>query len=117
MITFYQGNSVDLDVTVVLNNATYDVTNDKIWFTIKNSFTDPDSAALLQVTTESGISFTNATAGQILISLTPVLTQNLPTGVELDYDIQIRTPSGKVYTIIVDQVLVNPKVTQTLNYV
>ena len=117
MITFYQGNSVDINLSVFRadNGAAFDITGSKIWFTIKSAYTDPDSSALLQVTSDtSAISFVNPTMGTAVISLTPASTQSLPTGVALRYDVQIKTAANKVYTITVDNVTVMPKVTDAL---
>ncbi len=117
MITFYQGDSVDFDVFVKNSDGTpYDITNHKIWFTVKTAFTDPDSAALIQVTTANGISFIDATNGEIEISLTPDITEPLPTNTYLHCDVQIRTPAGKIYTVYIDQIVANETVTQALDY-
>ena len=118
MTSFYQGNSVDIDTAIVHGdtNAPYDITNCKIWFTVKNFFTDPDSAALLQVTTNTGITIISPANGLATITLLPTQTQLLPTNINLHCDVQIRTPQGKVYTVWIDTLVVNDKVTDTLDF-
>lgn len=117
MINLIQGNSADFDVTVALDDAAYNLTTHKIWFTIKDSVDDNDEEALLQITTLSGIAITDAPNGHLRISLTPEQTEALPTLAILPCDVQIRSPEGKVYTIMIDELYVTKRVTKAIDYV
>lgn len=116
MINLIKGNSADFDVTVTLDSEPYDLTTHKVWFTVKDSRSDPDADAYVKVTTADGITITNAAAGEITISLTPEETDALPTGFTLECDVQIRTPEGKVYTVLFDQIEVEERVTKAFDY-
>ena len=113
MINLIQGNSADLDVTVLLDASTYNISGHKAWFTVKNSFSDPDVAALIQITgnASTGIIFTNQASGMMRISLTPTHTLALPLNVPLECDIQLKTTANKIYTIFLDEITVSPRVT------
>jgi len=84
--------------TMYFNDAdgnNIDITGWEIRFTVKAKIDDPDSAAVISkiITT-----FSNPTAGIAEISLTPTDTNQVIASYV--YDVQCKTSTGEVYTII-----------------
>src|ERR1700690_3777028 len=68
-----------------------------VWFTAKYHRDDADTAAVIAVTTLSGIIFTNPTMGQIQITDPAASTSGLPTAnVPLYYDVQVKDLLGTI---------------------
>lgn len=117
MITLIQGNDADFDVTVTVEDIPMDISDFEIWFTIKANKSVPDTEANLQVTTNNGIDIINGPAGELTISLSALETQELPLGALLYCDVQIRTITNKVYTVLFDEIVVIERVTKDLDIV
>jgi len=116
MLNIIKGNSVDLEGTVTLDSVAYNISGHQMWFTIKDSPTPPDSSAYIQMIDGSGITYTNPVSGQFLVSLPATGTDILPTDTTLQCDVQLRTPEGKVYTLLFDTMQVTPRVTHAFSH-
>ena len=97
-ITLTRGDSATFGLTVKQNTSSYDYSNDLVVFTVKkNVNTD---GILIQKTFAGGV-----------INLTPSDTRNLNYGTYY-YDIQLKTPSDGIYTVIPPtKFIVSPEVT------
>ncbi len=100
----------------------------KLWFTIKSSKDDADSAALVQIEEGSGllyinsgaagvsgngvITVTDANNGDITVTLDEVETAKLSENSDLVYDIQLLTTGGTVTTLSADSAAVTADVTK-----
>jgi hypothetical protein len=93
-LSSYRGDDYTVDLTFTdSNGVAIDITNYKIYFTLKNKFSDTDALAVLQKTITS---HTAPLSGQSQITLTAAETDDL-CGV-YKYDMQYITGSGTVKT-------------------
>lgn len=110
-----KGNSVDMDTHITLSGLPYQLSGHKLWFTVKANRQVGDNAAYSQIITGSGISIINANSGFCVISLTPQQTDNFPVGTTLECDVQMKTPEGKIYTVLFEQIEMTERVTHAFN--
>lgn len=96
----------DLDVSRKIVELPTDVTISGAWFTVKAKATDFDTEAFIQkyiseiLATESGV-ITNDVANNsasLVFYLTHDETAVLQAATTYQYDIQLRTTAGKIYT-------------------
>jgi len=107
------GDSVSLNGTVISNSVPVDITTGQFRFTAKNYYTDPDSSAVIILTSPTNIVVVNGPLGQFQVLIDPSNTSSLSEVVtKLVYDIQL-TLDGNVYTIAQGFLLINPDVSQT----
>lgn len=98
-----------------------DITDDTLWFTAKVSLSDADNAAPIQLVSEmpgtagTGIWTDEPETGVYYIEVPPALTASiaLSESVVLEYDVQLVTDEGRVYTIDRGTLTVTPDVTRT----
>jgi len=86
----------------------------KVWFTIKRTEDDPDTAALLQLTSDSitEIELTDANAGQFTVIFTPENTGAIPG--TWPFDIQIEDQSGDIITLARGEIELVGQTTRTV---
>jgi hypothetical protein len=111
---FRQGDTVKLKIVY---DTTTDVTGFKYWFTVKTSFDDPDTAAVMQVETTAGDHVDDDLVNGVIYIVAPASsTAAIPTG-KYYYDIQELSLSGEIRTLVPpiedykDKVFVSPQVT------
>jgi len=99
--------------------APLDISGGKLWFTLKRTYVDPDSAAVAQLSSPAGgITITSAQSGRATISLPPQATLNFPDGtVQLVYDVQFKDAAGNVTTTEGGPIDVAPDATRTTSAV
>jgi hypothetical protein len=99
----------DYDILVPFTGLPSGQTVTKAWLTVKVSLADLDAAATVQkiITTsavagQGQITDDGATdgTGELLFTLTPTNTRAIQATMQpLQYDVQIRTSAGKIYTL------------------
>lgn len=100
-LVMYREDTGKWDFTIELNGEPLDISSYSIRFTAKWDRNDDDADKVFAVTVGSGITKTNATAGEIQVIVASSLTTALPRhDVELHYDIQIQnTGNNEVFTV------------------
>lgn len=107
-ISVYSGTTWSISLTGLGSLTGYS----KLWFTLKSSDSLPDTDALLQIeitgglvrlngraysaTTDGSIVITDASAGNITITVKPAATSQLAFASDLNYDIKLLTSGGTV---------------------
>lgn len=96
----------DIDVTRTVPGIPATQTLSLAWMTFKTNVTDADPGLLQKAITPSAsagvgqITDTGASGtGTLLFQLTAANTLALASGVNLHYDIKVKTSAGKVYTV------------------
>jgi hypothetical protein len=85
---------------------------DIVRFTVKQRLTDPDSMALVAVTSAGGgVSLSDTKA---IVEIPAAATATLTRITRLHYDWQLTTPNGKTRTLDKGTILVSLDVTQTI---
>jgi hypothetical protein len=113
--TFVKEDAYAFDSVVVINGAAYDLSNCTLTMTAKYSVDDTDALAVFQKdnSTLTGITVTSATDGEFTVELLNTDTSALPNReVRLVYDIQLKTSTGKRYTVSRGTLVVKPGVTR-----
>jgi hypothetical protein len=91
------GDSYQLEIKY--NNGS-DITGYKFWLTLKNKFTDDDSAAVLQTTTVAGsLPQDTPESGVCFFVISSEVTGTIPVG-SYFYDLQARTQQGEITTLL-----------------
>jgi hypothetical protein len=92
----------------------YDLTSAKLYFTAKESTAYGDSRAVFQKSSPStGITVTDATAGEFTVTLASTDTNSLPPKkLRLEYDLQLITSGGTILTLTRGILIVRPDVTR-----
>lgn len=106
--TEMRGDTLDYALTVSGVDLTQSGT--KMWFTgalVKGS---PDAAAVWQKTIGNGITVTGATTATA--TLQPADTAGLLDGAVVYYDVQVKTPAGRVQTAFEGTIVFEIDVTQ-----
>lgn len=101
-LSMYRGDNSTIILNVSQGGGEFDLTDCSMWFTVKENKSDADESAVMMLETGTdAITFTNAAAGEAAIEIVPGDTYDLSvSGTKtLLYDIQLKTPAGKVYTI------------------
>ena len=120
-----RGDTETIKATVLRNGTIFNLTGSMVWFTAKNNISDLDTVAVIKKDSVSGgISIPSPTNGIVLISIVPADTASItmpgnltPTSqedyrAELFYDIQVKTPSGEVFTVASSKLFVAFDITQ-----
>lgn len=113
----FRGDSFVFEVNVLQADcAPQNITGWSMWFTAKYFVADYDTQAPIKLGTISplsGITFTNALAGQAEVTIPSVATAGFPdTPTKLVYDVQVKDTTGRVFTIETGTLTVNPDVTR-----
>lgn len=113
-LALMRGDSKTL--TFVLEDDTgdpIDLGDAQVWLTAKKAYTDPDAAAVFQLTMGGAISIVGANAnGTIAIAIAPADTNKLPLKeTVLVYDLQVKVSGGDVQTAFYGALTVLPDVT------
>lgn len=97
-----RGDSRVWTMELTVDGARRNITNDFIRFTLKRSRDDLDSAAVLRLCSNTGgivkLTQSGETKGQFTVSVTPVQTAALESGVLLEADVQFTFPGGEAFT-------------------
>jgi len=110
--TITKGDSVSFNIVVTSGGVAFNLTGATIWMTAKLAFGDPDSSAIFQKKTGSGIVITNPANGAATITLAATDTSPLPAfKTLLLYDIQVKDQQGGIYTVASGNLIVLPDVT------
>lgn len=95
------------------NGAPYDISGSTIWMTAKNNIDDTDLAAIFQLSTTTGeITLTTPLSGLAQIIPTAAATSGLTADAQLYYDIQVRTPANRTFTVVKGTLIVSRDVTR-----
>ena len=122
-ITLHRGDTADIDIADLGNIAA----RTKLWFTLKSSSDDADTAAIVMIEETAGLMYlngadasaravngditvTDAAAGDITITLAAAETDDLTPGAYV-YDVQMLTAAG-VTTLTADDATVSADVTR-----
>ena len=95
--SIFRGDTVFLNGVVTQNNAVYDLTGCKMFFTAKIDPSLDDNHASVAVSSPTLISILAPTTGSANILIPSTLTSGLPI-TQLYYDVQIVDASGNVFT-------------------
>lgn len=124
-ITILRGDTLSAAITGLGNISS----RTKLWFTVKEKYDDPDTAAIVQIVEATGLAYLNgasATAGQgsitvtdqitgaLTIALVAAATATLYPRTGLYYDIQQLTPSG-VQTLTSGSCAISADVTKSIS--
>jgi hypothetical protein len=112
-----RGDTVVFSITVTdrTTGGPIDLTGYSIWCTAKSSLSDPDSAAVFQLTRSSGdIEVTGAENNVIRVTIPAAATVGFTGNRVLFYDVQIRSPSGRVTTVVDGKMFVVQDVTRAI---
>ncbi len=114
-IKMVRGDTYQFDATIVQNGTPVDLTGGTVRMTAKWAVSNADSAAIFQLSSAtSGITITDATAGEISVVIAHSLTTSMPSKkVELPYDIQYVDSEGNVFTVLYGTLTIVPDVTVT----
>jgi hypothetical protein len=100
------------------SGAAVDLSDSKIWFTVKQKTSDPDTSAILSKKNEAAggadteiLIVEPAENGQAQVFLTPDDTDLVNPGV-YSYDVQVLLANGKTYTAVRDQIIFKEDVTK-----
>ena len=95
-LSMVRGDSNSYTLTFDENGVALNITGWTIFFTLKTNWQLPDAEASLQkiITSHSA-----PTAGTTVLTLAPGDTSSLEPGT-YDYDIQVLTNTGQVYTVL-----------------
>ena len=114
-IKMIRGDTYQFDSTILMNNEPFDLTGCIVRMTAKWAVANTDGNAVFQLSTAtSGVTITDAEAGEISCVIPSTSTEDLPARiVELPYDIQVETAAGLIYTVLTGILTVSPDVTIT----
>ena len=114
-LEMYRGDAKSFDITITQDSLPLNLTDKALWVTAKRKRTDPDDQAVFQrssTDSPSGVTVTNAAAGEARLQLEPSDTDHLPGHkVTLWCDVQV-VSSGDPCTAIIFKLVVFPDVTQ-----
>ncbi len=106
-ITLYQGDTYRLDIVVKDNQATPQPVNITGWTARGQIRPTIDSATIFA---SFVVTFTNASLGQVRISLTGAITAAIPqNGV---YDLEFTLPGGEIETYLKGALVIDKEVTR-----
>lgn len=113
-LTMVRGDSASWLLSATLNGAPYNVAGCLIWFSGKRSVADGDVDAVFMKTLGGGVTVTDAANGLVTVTLSPTDTETLPSSrVILDWDLQVKTAGGAIYTVALGKLTVFPDVTRS----
>lgn len=114
-VTIRRGDTRLLAVVDAVDAAgdAYVWTDDQIRFTVKRSLADTDAEAVFVKTRAEGAIVPGA-AGEATIRIEPADTQTLPEqAIVLEWDLQVTTAGGDVYTLDSGRMTVDPEATRS----
>lgn len=119
MATYIQDIRQGDDYVLKFNyGSTNDITGFEFTLTVKESFSDTDANAVLQYSSTAGSdSADNPLIGIAYLRVPAYLTKNAQAGIYY-YDVQVKTPTGNIATLIPpvddykDKVVIAPEVTR-----
>lgn len=112
-IVMKRGDTLVIDLTVTRNAAAVNLTGASLWMTAKTDFSGADPGQF-QKTVGVGITITNAAGGLAQIVVAPADTDAVgATTTTFKYDIQLKEASGRVSTIQIGLLTVEPDVTRS----
>ena len=119
-IVMYLRDDRTLSVTANYEDGSpADLTGAKMWFTVKEKASDPDTDALIEKKSalaggaDSQILFTNPTGGAAEVYLVPDDSNSMNPGI-YSYDVQVTLANGKTYTIVRDRITFKEDVTKAM---
>jgi hypothetical protein len=121
--TMYRGDTYAFDIQVTKRSAGSEIgvpeniTDWKLWFTAKRTYSDWDSMAAVRLSSEpnDGIIFIDPVNGKAEITIPPVKTVGYPDGpVVLVYDVQAKDTNGRIFTVEGGTLTVIPDVTRAI---
>ena len=117
-ITMFIRDNRKLEVTITYPNGDpVDLTDSKIWFTVKAKTSDPDSAAkIMKRNTKAGggdteIKIINAAGGLAEVYIVPADSDGLNPGTYI-YDVQVTLANDETYTVVRDRITFKEDVTR-----
>ena len=120
-ITMFIRDDRTLSVSVNRDTgAPENLTNAKLWFTVKQRATDADAQALIQKKTanaggsDAQAKVINGSTGKAEVYIVPADTLEMNPGTYI-YDIQVTLANGKTYTITRDKITFKEDVTKALS--
>lgn len=108
-IQHYRGDSRTWELIVTdTSGSAFDLTDAAVWFTVKRNPRDTDAKAIITKATknveggaDSQILITDEEGGEAEIYLVPADTESLEiASYDFHYDVQVKTKTGKVYTVM-----------------
>lgn len=112
----YQGDTVPIRVAVTLNNAVYNLTGCKMFFTAKLDNAQDDEDALVKLDSVSGaITYPDAPNGIAVITLTPAHTNLCPVDVPLYCDVQVVDAANQVFTVATGKIVFRDQSTRRVS--
>lgn len=93
------------------------ITGWSFWFTLKYYYSDPDLAAVAQLTSSppTGVTITDAVNGKLLITMQPIVTRSFPDQpTKLVYDVKGKDATGNITTVDSGTLTVNPSATRAI---
>ena len=108
-----RGNTKTYEIQFQKDGSPIDITGWTVFFTVKSVYdlpdTLPDAGAILK---KDITSHSDPENGKTLISLSYQETATLKAGQTMLYDITVKDDSGKIYTVVLGNLVVTEKVTQ-----
>ena len=113
-LEIYRGDEPTYILTIKNYGANVNLTGYKIWFTVKESYSDADDDAVIQMSSAdvSEIEILDQTSykGQVKIYLSKTETALLSQGTYV-FDVQMKTSAGKILTVVAGDLIVKSDVT------
>ena len=110
-LTMVRGDTFPFVATIQHNNVALNLTGAQVRFLAKWKYEDADVDAVINLVVGSGITITDAIAGQVEVIVPATATTSLPARVvDLFYDLQATTSTNNVYTAMIGKLRVNPDV-------
>jgi hypothetical protein len=118
-LEMFRGDTFQFKAVIVKNGQPQDITGGYFWVTLKEDINDLDDNAVIQKTTDSGISVISAENGQIEVTISPEDTEALDLDDDTTYywDLQYEDYIGNVQTIFKGKFTVMLDVTRTPAFV
>lgn len=114
-LTVIRGDTAVYRCTVTIDGVPADLTGHSIFFTLKPSLTTTDANKTFQKSIGSGVTVTNAAAGEFEVKLLAADLKPLTPGKTYYWDIQIIQPDGSVNTPLIGNFFVSPDVNNAIS--
>jgi hypothetical protein len=113
-IRMIRGDTYGFTLRVIQAGESFDITGATFWMTAKWHVTDADGAAVFQISTADDMAILDPENGRVGVTIKPSKTIGLPASkIDLSYDIQMKTSTGDVHTVLRGTLVVTPDVTIT----